>query len=83
MLRIEPVQIIDAPGLIFIPLNSMSATKTRSSPANYGPPGTTFELDCGYHLRVFYKNIQKSHDCMQKEPLALACDIANPFPPDL
>ena len=24
-----------------------------------------------------------SHDCMQKESSALACEIANPFPPDL
>ena len=27
--------------------------------------------------------LSESHDCMQKEPSALACDIANPFPPDL
>ena len=28
------------------------ATGTQSSPPSPGPPGTTFELDCGYHLRV-------------------------------
>ena len=52
----EPVQIpIDAPGLaeVFIPLNLMSATKTQSSPASSGPPGTTFELNCGYYLLRF------------------------------
>ena len=37
---------------VFTPLDSMSATETQSSPLNPGPPSTTFELDCGYHLRV-------------------------------
>ena len=35
-----------------------SATETWSSPSNSGSPGTTFELDCDYHLCVFYENIQ-------------------------
>ena len=69
---------------VFTPLNSMSATKTQSSPPSFGPPGTIFELDCNYYLCVFYENINwESHDCMQKEPSVLACDIANPFPPYL
>ena len=57
MLRDKPVQMTDTPGLaeVFIPLDSMSATETQSSPPSSGPPDTTFELDCGYHLRVFYE----------------------------
>ena len=37
------------------------ATETQSSPPSPGPPGTTFELDCGYHLCVFYESIYESH----------------------
>ena len=48
----------------------LSVTETQSPPPSFGPPGTTFELDCGYHLRVFYEGIHESHDCMQKEPSA-------------
>ena len=68
ILRDEPVQIpIDAPGLaeVFIPLDSRSTTETQSSPLSSGPPGTTFELDCGYHLRICFEDIEwESHDCM-------------------
>ena len=54
----EPVQIsIDVPGLaeVFIPLDSLSATKTQSSSASSGSSGTTFEPDRGYHLYVFHE----------------------------
>ena len=54
----EPLQMpINALELVevFIPLDSMSATKTQSSSASSGFPGTTFEPDCGYYLRVFYE----------------------------
>ena len=80
MLHDEPMQIpIDAPGLrrFLPPLTWSSATESL------GPLGTTFKPNCGYHLRIFYENIQESHDCMQKEPSTLAFDIANPIPPDL
>ena len=42
---------------VFIPLDSMLASKSQCSPPSFGPPGTTFELDCGYHLHIFYENI--------------------------
>ena len=42
----------------FTPFDSMSATKIQSSPS----PGTTFELDYGYHLRTFYQNINPHPD---------------------
>ena len=62
----------------------MSATKTQSSPTNSGFPGTTFVPDRGYYLRMIYeRDHQFRMDCMQKEPSAQACDIANSFPPDL
>ena len=78
MIHSKPAQMpIDAPRLPdSIDWDSVLTSKSWS-------PGTTFKLDCGYHLCVFYDNIQKSHDRMQKEPSALACDIANHFPPDL
>ena len=83
----QPVQIpIDAPGLagVFIPPDSIVSDQNSVSTSKSWSPDTTFKLDCGYHLRVIYENInEESHDCMEKEPSALACDIANPFPPDL
>ena len=43
----------------------LSGTKTQSSLLSSGLPGTTFELDCSYHLRIFFEDIEwKSHDCM-------------------
>ena len=79
ILRDEPVQTeLMQPASL-----TQSSTKTQSSPPSSGSSGTTREFDCDYHLRVFYENIQESHDCMQREPSALACEIANPFPPDL
>ena len=33
------------------------STGTQSWPPSFGPPGTTFKLDCSYHLCVFYENI--------------------------
>ena len=35
----------------------LSATEVQFSPPSSGPPGTTFELDCSYHLRAFYENL--------------------------
>ena len=58
----------------------LSATKTQSSPPSSGPPSTTFELNCGYHLRIFYEDIKwESYDYI----ISTGLDIANPFPPDL
>ena len=65
MVHNEPVQIPnDAPGLAEVlidlvirhpgPPNSIVG---QSTPPSSGSSGTTFELDCGYHLRVFYENI--------------------------
>ena len=65
-------------------LTRLLATEIQSPPPSPSPPGIAFELDCSYHLRVIYENINsESHDYIQKEPSALACNIANPFPLDL
>ena len=55
----------DAPGIakVFIDLIvrhpdfPTRSTETQSPPLSLGPPDTTFELDCRYHLRVNYENI--------------------------
>ena len=70
----------------------LSAIETQSSPSSFGPCGTTFRLGYSYTplsstAITTYASSRKyqlgSHDCIQKEPLALACNIANPFPLDL
>ena len=55
-----PVQIsIDAPGHagVFIPPNLMVSDQDSVSTSKSRSPGTTFELNCGYHLRVSCKDI--------------------------
>ena len=56
----QPVQIsIDAPGRagIFIPSDSIVSDQDSVSTSKSWSPGTTFELDCGYHPRVSCKDI--------------------------
>ena len=47
---------------VFPPLDSISATKTQSSPSSSGPSGTIFKLDCGYHLCASCKDINLHAD---------------------
>ena len=55
MLRDEPVQIlIDAPRLP----DSIVSNRDSVFTSKFWFPGTTFELDCGYRPRVFYKDIK-------------------------
>ena len=92
--------MIDAPGLVevFIPLDSMSATETQSSPSS-GARDTLFRLGYGYtpsrstavaaHTSPTKKISALAPDSIKN--LMIACrknlphglDIANPFPPDL
>ena len=73
-------QMINIPWLaeVFIPLESMVVTETQSWPPSFGPLGTTFELDCGYHQRVSCKDINPCPDCLQNK----LC-MADPFLLDL
>ena len=48
--------------VIFTPFDSILATETQFLPPSSGPPGTTFELDCGYHLRTSCKDINPHVD---------------------
>ena len=59
-------------------------TGSQSLSLSPSPPNTIFEFDRNYHLRIFHeREYQFEIDYMQKESLALACDITNPFSPDL
>ena len=53
----------------------LPATKTQSPPPSLDPPGIAFELDCGYHLRVSYNDINPRPDYLHNK------QYINPFPP--
>ena len=87
MVHSKPVQMIDAPGLakVFIDLivrhHGLSNSRLNLDLQVLVP---AVPLSSSTAVTTYASSIRTSrNDCMQREPSGLACDIANPFPPDL